>query len=117
MASDALLVSAFSLGAVSRFYILSSILRVASAFAYATLTRSRGGPDADRAVLLAATATMAASSLAAESGSEAAIYAACAAAQIVPPLLPLVAFNAAMACFHARQAKRLLPLVAAAATA
>jgi CRP-like cAMP-binding protein len=30
--------------------------------------------------------------------------------------LPLVAFNAITACFHARQAKRLLPLVAAAST-
>src|SRR5262249_814367 len=33
-----------------------------------------------------------------------------------PPLPPLVAANAAMSCFHTRQAKRLLPLVAAAGT-
>ena len=116
IASDTLLVSAFDLGAVSRFYVVASAVRVAVAFGYAGLARRFAGARFDAAVMLCAAALMIASAPFARGAGGPLLYGVCVAQIVLPPLLPLVAFNAVMDCFHARQAKRLLPLVAAAAT-
>lgn len=127
IATDSLFVSTFDLGTVSRFYVVAAVVRVLAALAYAALSRRvvRGaGPREeerrharlDRAVLVATALALGASGLVARGGSSSAIYAINVALLVLPPLLPLMAFNAAMSCFHTRQAKRLLPLVAAAAT-
>lgn len=116
IAADALFVSHFSLGELSRFYLVSSAVRVVMAFGYAELSRRRPGHGRDVAFLLACSASMVASGLLAHGGGDVAIYAACVVQLLLPPFLPLIAFNAAMSCFDVRQAKRLLPLVAAAST-
>ncbi|HVY48857.1 MAG TPA: hypothetical protein VHB21_23370, partial [Minicystis sp.] len=116
IASDSLFVSTFSLGALSRFLIVSSIVRVFVAFGYAGLSTRLGGARLDALVLAATAVEAAASGFFARSDAPVAIYAVCSAQLLLPPLLPLIAVNAAMSCFHTRQAKRLLPLVAAAGT-
>jgi hypothetical protein len=127
IAADSLFVSTFDLGTVSHFYAVGAVVRVAAALAYAALSRrvARAGPAVgeegrharlDRAVLGATALVLVASGALAFRANPAAIYAINVALLVLPPLLPLMAFNAAMSCFHARQAKRLLPLVAAAAS-
>ena len=116
LATDSLFVSTFSLGQVSAFYAVGAVLRVAAAFAYAALADRVGGPRLDAATLVVSALSMVATGLVARVSSGVPLYVACAVQAAIPPLLPLVAMNAAMGCFHARQAKRLLPLVAAAAS-
>jgi hypothetical protein len=114
--SDALFVSTFSLGELSRFLVLSSAIRVALAAAFASLASREAGPRFDAVFLITTSAVMGASGLVGFGAAPSLIYATCTVLVLLPPLLPLVAFNAVLSCFHARQAKRLLPLCAAAAT-
>jgi hypothetical protein len=116
LASDSLFIAAFSLGQVSSFYAVTALLRVAVALAYAGVAERASGPRLDVAALVAGAATMVVTGIVARRSSGAPLYVACAAQAAVSPLLPLVAMNAAMGCFHSRQAKRLLPLVAASAS-
>lgn len=116
IACDTLFVSAFSLGSLSRFFVVTSVVRVSVALAYGALARRWVGPRADAWFLVATSAMLACTGVAALSSRPAVVYVVCLLQQFLPPLLPLVAFNAVMSCFHARQAKRLLPLSAAAAT-
>ena len=116
IASDSLFVSTFSLGALSRFLVVSSVVRVFIAFGYAGLATRYGGVRLDIAVLALTALQAAAAGLFSHQRSETIIYAICIAQLLLPPLLPLITVNAAMSCFHTRQAKRLLPLVAAAGT-
>ncbi|MEJ7733451.1 MAG: hypothetical protein WKG00_30185 [Polyangiaceae bacterium] len=115
IAADTLFVSTFSLGALSRFFVISSVVRFVAALAYGALLARSPGARVDTALLVACAATLGASALVA-GGGPTSVYAVSLVALLLPPLLPLVAFNAITACFHARQAKRLLPLVAAAST-
>lgn len=114
IASDTLFVSAFDLGRLSGFYIVTSILRVAVSLTYGALAERARGARAEVALFTLTAAVAVASGLLAH--ARPLLYATCATLQLLPTLLPLVAMNGAMDCFHARQAKRLLPLVAAAAT-
>ncbi|MFT3766715.1 MAG: cyclic nucleotide-binding domain-containing protein [Minicystis sp.] len=116
IAADTLFVSAFDLGRLSGFYVVTSLLRVAVSLGYGAMAdRSRGVRAETGLVAVTAAATLAAGLLA-HGAPRPLLYAICVVLQLLPTLLPLVAMNAAMDCFHARQAKRLLPLVAAAAT-
>lgn len=116
IASDTLFVSAFDLGRLSGFYIVTALLRVAVSLAYGAVAERAAGVRAETGLLGLTALCALASGLLAHTASQAVLYAVCALLQLLPTLLPLVAMNAAMDCFHARQAKRLLPLVAAAAT-
>ncbi|HEY4116766.1 MAG TPA: hypothetical protein VGM56_02870, partial [Byssovorax sp.] len=116
IAADSLFVTTFSLGTLSRFLIVSSVVRVFVAIGYAWLATRAAGPKLDAAVLALTAASAAASGLLARAPSDAVVYGIAVAQLLFPPLLPLIASNAAMSCFHTRQAKRLLPLVAAAGT-
>lgn len=115
IAADTLFVSTFSLGQLSRFFVVSSVVRFGVALAYGSLLRRWTGARADAAVIVATAVSLAACALVA-GGGPASVYTVALVALLFPPLLPLVAFNAVSGCFHARQAKRLLPLVAAAST-
>ncbi len=117
LASNALYVAAFPPGALGRFYVLASAGRVAVAFAYATLGQRRGRGRLDGAVVAAVGLLMAAAAVAAPGLGPGALSFASLALLTAPQLLPLIGFQAAVDCLHARQAKRLLPLLAAAATA
>jgi hypothetical protein len=116
VAGDALFVSTFSLGKLSRFSIVAPLVKVAAAFGYAAVARRAPGAHRDALMLGATAALLAATGAAAARGGATVVYAVCLALLVLPPLLPLVAFNAVASCFDARQAKRLFPLVAAAAT-
>jgi hypothetical protein len=116
IAADALFVSTFSLGDLSRFSAIASTIRVVVAFGYAALAARIATARLDR-VLLALTAVLfVASGALTRGGGREIIYAVCLLQLLLPPLLPLFAFNAILGCFRPRQAKRILPLVAAAAT-
>ncbi len=116
VSGDAIFVSTFSLGRLSQFSIVAPLVKVAAAFAFAALARRAPGVRTDVAMIGATAALLAATGAIAARGGPVALYAVCVALIVLPPLLPLVAFNAVAACFDARQAKRLFPLVAAAAT-
>jgi hypothetical protein len=120
IAADTIFVSAFDLGQLSRFFVVSSVVRVVVTFGFGALARrlrvGRRTGTFDAAAVGTAAATMLATGLLARSSTPTVLYAVCIAQIVFPSLVPLVAMNAAMDCFHARQAKRLLPLVAAAAT-
>ncbi|APR83092.1 cAMP protein kinase regulatory chain [Minicystis rosea] len=116
IAADTLFVSAFDLGRLSGFYVVTSLLRVGVSLGYGAVAERAPGVRAETGLLaLTASATLAAGLLA-HGAAPPLLYVLCVVLQLLPTLLPLVAMNAAMDCFHARQAKRLLPLVAAAAT-
>ncbi|MBK8941836.1 MAG: cyclic nucleotide-binding domain-containing protein [Polyangiaceae bacterium] len=124
IAGDTLFVSAFSLGELSRFVGISSLVRVGAAFAYAAVAERLLGADPpparaarfDAAIVLLTAATFIAAAIGASSSDKAVLYAVCLALLVFPPLLPLIAFNTAASSLQARDAKRVLPLVAAAAT-
>ncbi len=124
IAADTIFVSAFSLGELSRFVGISALVRVASSFAYAAIVERALGahPDPrkasrlDGAVMLATAAAFVLSAVVAHTSDKRLLYAVCIAQLVLPPLLPLVAFNATTSTLRARDAKRLLPLVAGAAT-
>ena len=116
IASDTLFVSAFDLGRLSGFYVVTSLLRVAISLGYGAVAARSRGVRAETGLIAVTAATLLVSGLFTGAASRPLLYAICVALQLSPTLLPLVAMNAAMDCFHARQAKRLLPLVAAAAT-
>src|SRR5262249_8169584 len=116
IASDTLFVSAFDLGSLSGFYVVTSIARVIVSFAYGALAARAGGSRAETGLVAIAAASTFLAGLLAKGAPPLLLYALCALLQVVPTLLPLVAMSSAMDCFHARQARRLLPLVAAAAT-
>lgn len=116
ISSDTLFVSAFDLGALSRFYLVSAVLRVVVSLAYGALSVRFDGPRFDAGFLGVTALSMLASFPAARSGAPVALYAACVALVLLPSILPLMAIGTALDCFHARQARRILPLVAAAAT-
>jgi hypothetical protein len=116
IASDTLFVSAFDLGRLSGFYIVTALLRVAVSLGYGAVAERAPGVRAETGLLALTAASALLSGLTAPTAGKPLLYAVCALLQLLPTLLPLVAMNAAMDCFHARQAKRLLPLVAAAAT-
>lgn len=125
IAADTIFVSTFSLGELSRYVAISAVLRVVASFAYAWGTERVLGPRPsqlraarfDAALVAAAGLSFFVTALFAASPSRAALYAVCVAQLVLPPLLPLVAFNATTASLRARHAKRVLPLVAGAATA
>ncbi len=124
IAGDTLFVSAFSLGDLSRFLGVSAVVRVSAALAYAYLSERAGGAAGDLrsasrfdAAVLGATAALVLGAAAlAHASTRATTLLACGLLLVLPPLLPLIAFNAATATLAARHAKRVLPLVAAAAT-
>jgi hypothetical protein len=124
IAGDTLFVSAFSLGDLSRFLGVSAVVRVAAALAYAYLSERAGGSAGDvrRAsrfdgLVLSATAVLSlGAATLAHAGTRLTTLLACGLTLVLPPLLPLIAFNAATATLAARHAKRVLPLIAAAAT-
>jgi hypothetical protein len=116
IASDTLFVSAFDLGRLSGFYVVTSLLRVVVSFGYGALAARAKGTRAETGLVALTAAAALVAGLFAPSASRPLLYGICVLLQLLPTLLPLVAMNAAMDCFHARQAKRLLPLVAAAAT-
>ncbi len=115
--ASALYVVAFPAGALGRLYVLLSIGRVAFAFAYATLAQRGRLARLDTAVVAAAGALIAACAAAPAGLGPAGLTAMTLALSTLPQLLPLVGFQAAIECLNARQAKRLLPVLAAAATA
>lgn len=116
IASDTLFVSAFDLGRLSGFYVVTALLRVAVSVAYGAVAERARGVRAEVGLLAITASITLAAALLARGASRPLLYALSVLLQTVPTLLPLVAVNAAMDCFHARQARRLLPLVAAAAT-
>lgn len=124
IAGDTLFVSVFSLGELSRFVALSAIVRVAASFGYAAIADGLLGSDPSprRAARLDAVFVgltglgFLVSAIAAATEARAAIYAVCLAQVILPPILPLIAFNTTASALRTRDAKRILPLVAAAAT-
>lgn len=116
IASDTLFVSAFDLGRLSGFYVVTSLLRVAVSLGYGAIAARSRGVRAETGLIAVTAAIVLASGVLAHGAPRAMLYAICVVLTLSPTLLPLVAMNAAMDCFHARQAKRLLPLVAAAAT-
>jgi hypothetical protein len=116
IASTSLFVSAFASGQLSGFYVVTALLRVGISLGYGVVVDRLRGARADTALLAVTAATTIASGLFAHAAGRPLLYAVCVLLQVLPTLLPLAAMNAAMDCFHARQAKRLLPLVAAAAT-
>lgn len=117
VASSALYVAAFPAGALGRLYVLTSLGRVAVAFAYATLGQKSGRARLDAAVVAWVGALMAAAAASSSRLGSAGLTALVLALATLPQLLPLVGFQAAIDCLNARQAKRLLPVLAAAATA
>lgn len=125
IAGDALFVTAFSLGALSKFVGIAALVRVASSFAYAAIVERildrDPSPEAaarvDAGFAAVAALGFVASAIGATSESPSILYAVCLAQLVLPPILPLVAFNAAAGSARLRDAKRVLPLVAAAATA
>ncbi len=124
IAGDTLFVSTFSLGELSRFVGVSAVVRVLASFAYAALMTRMLGSDPgarsssrfDAAVIAATAALLVASALMAGATDRGAVLAVCIAQLVLPPLLPLIAFNATTSTLEARHAKRVLPLVAGAAT-
>jgi hypothetical protein len=116
IASDTLFVSAFDLGAVSRFYLVATLARGSFALLYGAAASRLTLPRLDGAVLVLTGAVMVAAGTAVGHASASVIYAVCVLLAFSPSVLPLIAFNAASACFHPRQAKRLVPLVGAAGT-
>src|SRR5262245_58495779 len=92
--SDSLFVSTFSLGELSRFLVLSSAIRVALAAAFASLVSRSIGPRFDAIFLLITSALMGAAGLLGFSRAPSLIYASCTVLLLLPPLLPVVAFNA-----------------------
>lgn len=124
IAADTLFVSAFSLGQLAQFVGVSALVRVAASFLYAALSERILGSDPpparaarlDAWVVAITAAGFALSAIASASSSLPVIYAVCLAQLVLPPLLPLVAFNTTAGALRARDAKRVLPFVAAAAT-
>lgn len=121
---DTLFVTVFSLGDLSRFVGIAALVRVASSFLYAALAEKLLGRDPSPAragkldaVVIAITATACAlCAVASVTSDRRVIYAVCLAQVVLPPILPLIAFNTIASALRARDAKRVLPLVAAAAT-
>ena len=113
IAADTIFVSAFSLGELSRFVGISALVRVASSFAYAAIVERALGahPDPrkasrlDGAVMLATAAAFVLSAVVAHTSDKRLLYAVCIAQLVLPPLLPLVAFNATTSTLRARDAK------------
>jgi len=116
IAADTLFVSAFDLEQISQFYVVTAAVRFAAAAGYAALVRRFQGPRLDCALLLATAASMVAAGLLTPGASRPLIYGICVALIVLPPLLPLITFRAVASSLETRQAKRLLPLVAAAAS-
>lgn len=121
IAADTVFLSSFSLGELSRLIGVSAAIRVVLAFGYAGVSsrlEQRRGPSSvvDFGVVFSALSISVLGALALASSARAVHYAVCLLALTVPSLLPLVAFNATTEGLDARHAKRLLPLVAAAAT-
>ncbi len=116
-AADALFVSAFSIADLSRFYVVSAIVRVATSLAFALLAqRFVGRPLFDPLIVLATGLSLTASAALAGIHSHAVVYLVSIGQLVLPPLLPLIAFNATAGSLDARTARRLLPLIAAAST-
>ncbi|HEY8091954.1 MAG TPA: hypothetical protein VIF09_29030, partial [Polyangiaceae bacterium] len=114
IASDAMFVTTFDLGALSGFMVVAALARVALTFAYTAV--ARGGGARRGAVLLAgAAAVTTALGSALALGSRPAVYASCVALLIVPVAAGDAA-SAAMETFSTRQGKRLLPLIGAASS-
>ncbi len=122
IAADTIFVSTFSLGELSQFLGVAAVVRVAASLIYAAVSERIAGDDpkksakVDGAVVAATVALLAVSAALAGSESPTIAYAVCLTQLVLPPLLPLLAFNATASLLAARQAKRVLPLVAAAAT-
>ncbi|MBL9027981.1 MAG: cyclic nucleotide-binding domain-containing protein [Myxococcales bacterium] len=122
IAADTIFVSVFSLGDLSRFLGVAAVVRVVASLVYAAAVDRIAGDDPrragalDSAVVAVTIVLLGASAVVARSESPAILYALCLAQLLLPPLLPLIAFNAITSLLAARQAKRVLPLVAAAAT-
>jgi hypothetical protein len=114
--SEALFVSAFDLGQLSVFVIATAVTRAALTLAFGALARSHAGASIGRPLLVATAAVLAVTALASESATGAWLAFLCLMQIAVPSLLPLAAFNAILDRLDTRQAKRLVPLVASAAT-
>lgn len=116
IAADTLFISAFDLGEISKFYVVAAGVRFGAAVAYAGLSRRWAGPRLDVALLLATALSMGIAGALSRGAGAPLLYAICVALLVLPPLLPLITFRSVTSALETRQAKRLLPLVAAAAT-
>jgi hypothetical protein len=116
IASDTLFVSAFDLGAVSRFYLVATLARGSFALLYGAAASRITLPRLDAVVLAITAVVMVAAGTLVPHASKLVLYVVCVLVAFSPSLLPLIAFNTASGCFHPRQAKRLVPLVGAAGT-
>lgn len=120
IAADTVFLSRFSLGELSRLIATAATLRVALAFAYSSwsvrLERRGAGRAAEYGALFAAAASLVSGAGLLQLQVPAIDWVVSLVALTVPSLLPLVAFNATTEGLDARNAKKLLPLVAAAAT-
>jgi hypothetical protein len=117
IAADSLLVSHFDLGVLGRFYVVSSLVRVLAVFIYGAAFQRWRSRVLDTILLALHSGACLVSGSLATGASPQVMYLICLLQIVLPSLLPLMVFNAALSCFHPRQAKRLLPLSAAAATA
>jgi hypothetical protein len=116
IASDTLFVSSFDLAAVSRFYLVATLARGSFALLYGAVASRMTLPRLDMLVLAITAAVMIAAGSVVGHAEKSVVYGVCVLLAFSPSLLPLIAFNSASACFHPRQAKRLVPLVGAAGT-
>lgn len=117
IAGDTLFVSAFSISDLSRFYVVSAIVRVVTSLGFAAIAqRFVGRPGFDPAVVATTGATLLVSALASGSHVPSVVYLVCIAQLVLPPLLPLIAFNATAGALDARTTRRVLPLIAASST-
>jgi hypothetical protein len=117
VAGDALFVSTFSLGSLSRFLIVAAFIRFASSMVYAVLARRfEHRPWFDVGVLSATAVMLAVCGALTRSTHHGVLYAVCLAQLVLPPLLPLIAWNACARGLDARSAKKVLPMIAAAST-
>lgn len=117
IASDSLFVSAFDLGHLSRFYLVSGLLRVVVSLGYGMLSSRVSSARSDAGFLALTGASLLLSWGAVGTGLPALLYAVCVLLVLLPSVLPLVAMNTVMDYLDPRQARRLLPLMGAAATA
>ena len=98
IASDTLFVSAFDLGAVSRFYLVATLARGSFALLYGAAASRMTLPRLDGAVLAITAVVMVVAGSVVGQASKPVLYGVCVLLAFSPSLLPLIAFNTATAC-------------------
>lgn len=112
IASDTVFVTAFDLGQLSGFIVVSSVARVVLTLGYGALARGSHAGALRGAALLVVGGITGALALVLRAPSPALVYAGCAALLVVP-VAASEAVSVSTEAFPARQGKRLVPLVAA----